>query len=391
MHTFQYDLSAYASVRSLRWAQYIQAFIACVSSIASIEDTCEGVECEVRRHVRVGSRWFCCGSHITCLGKCGLRVALLLPEVPSLALSHSPIVRVILSLYTITLYLSLSLYLFLDTMASSSAANSGSARDEQMLNVGRQCSHPTCHLVDFLPFKCQHCADSFCAEHFKPGSHTCAKYDEAKYNRVAPDCEYHPRCSLVHVQPPFCSGPLCNEPVPIPPGEDPNVRMERHLAMDCSVMTGRSKKANATPKCARPKCGKLLFAQIQCDVSSLFCSSVLTHRSFDLVSCLQKCYRKFCPEHRFPSSHNCFSISSASAPASTAFKPSSQAHVTNASGLAAIQRAAASVKSSASPPSKPSAVAPPTTGAASSSGVVASGSKTNTSFPKPFSKSKTDR
>lgn len=279
-------------------------------------------------------------------------------------------------------------------MASSSAANSGPARDQQMLNVGRQCSHPTCHLVDFLPFKCQHCANSFCSEHFKPASHTCAKYDEAKYNRVAPDCEYRPRifsCRLV--QPPFYSGPLCNEPVPIPPGEDPNVRMERHLAMDCSVMTGRSKKANATPKCARPKCGKLLFAQIQCDVSSLFRPSVLTltDRLTPCASCLQKCHQKFCPEHRFPSSHNCFSISSALPPASTAFKPSSQAHVTYASGLGAIQRAAASVKSSASSPSKPSAVPPPTTRAASSSGVIASGSKTNASLPKPFSKSKTDR
>jgi AN1-like Zinc finger len=111
------------------------------------------------------------------------------------------IVRVILSLYTVhPLCLSLSLDLFPDTMASSSAANSGPARDEQMLNVGRQCSHPTCHLVDFLPFKCQHCANSFCSEHFKPASHSCAKYDEAKYNRVAPDCEYRPRifsCRLV--------------------------------------------------------------------------------------------------------------------------------------------------------------------------------------------------
>ena len=80
-------------------------------------------------------------------------------------------------------------------------------------------------------------------------------------------------------------GPLCNEPVPIPPGEDPNIRMERHLAVDCSVMTGRrAQKASATPKCARPKCGKLLFAQIQCDVSSPFCFSQTNYRSFDLLS-----------------------------------------------------------------------------------------------------------
>ena len=43
--------------------------------------------------------------------------------------------------------------------------------------------------------------------------------------------------------------------------------MERHLAADCSVMTGRSRKASSSPKCSKPKCGKVLFAQIQCDVS----------------------------------------------------------------------------------------------------------------------------
>jgi hypothetical protein len=90
---------------------------------------------------------------------------------------------------TLSLYLSLNT----NTMASSSsssvpAANAG--RDEQLLAVGRQCSHPSCGLVDFLPFKCQHCADSFCADHFKPASHSCPKYDEAKYNRIVPDCEH---------------------------------------------------------------------------------------------------------------------------------------------------------------------------------------------------------
>ncbi|KAH9997991.1 hypothetical protein BJV77DRAFT_940913 [Russula vinacea] len=232
--------------------------------------------------------------------------------------------------------------------SSSSTPSPSRDRDQQLLAVGRQCSHPSCRLVDFLPFKCQHCANSFCADHFKPAAHSCAKYDEAKFNRVVPDC------------------PLCNEPVPIPPGQDPNIRMERHLSIDCSVMTGRSQKASSTPRCARPKCGKLLFAQIQCD----------------------KCHQKFCPEHRFPSSHNCSSISSTVLPpASAPIKPSSQASAVSASGLAAIKRAASSVKPSAPSATKSSTVPPPTKGAASSSGAVASGSKTNTSHSnRPFSK-----
>ena len=150
---------------------------------------------------------------------------------------------------------------------ASSSSSANPTRDEQLLAVGRQCSHPSCGLVDFLPFKCQHCADSFCADHFKPASHSCPKYDEAKYNRVVPDCEHRSVTDIDRSNLRRGAGPLCNEPVPIPPGEDPNIRMERHLAVDCSVMTGRSQKVSATPKCARPKCGKLLFAQIQCDVS----------------------------------------------------------------------------------------------------------------------------
>jgi hypothetical protein len=273
---------------------------------------------------------------------------------------------------------------------SSSAPTPNRDRDQQLLAVGRQCSHPSCRLVDFLPFKCQHCANSFCADHFKPASHSCPKYDEAKYNRVVPDCEHRSYTfsyRLVQLMS-WLLGPLCNQPVPIPPGEDPNIGMERHLSRDCSVMTGRSQKASSTPRCARPKCGKLVFAQIQCDVSSLFATD---YQSFDPLSRLQKCYRKFCPEHRFPSSHNCSSISSSVLPPTSApIKPNSQAPAVSASGLAAIKRAAASVKPSASSSTKSSTVPPPAKGAASSSGVVTSGSKTNTSHSnRPFSK--TDR
>ena len=62
-------------------------------------------------------------------------------------------------------------------------------RDAQLLEVGKQCSASSCMLVDFLPFKCQHCAEPFCGEHFLPTAHTCPKYDAAKHDRVAPPCK----------------------------------------------------------------------------------------------------------------------------------------------------------------------------------------------------------
>ncbi|KAI0304505.1 hypothetical protein B0F90DRAFT_1809310 [Multifurca ochricompacta] len=238
-------------------------------------------------------------------------------------------------------------------MSSSSTPTQTPERDQQMLSIGRQCSHPSCLLVDFLPFKCQHCANSFCADHFKPVSHSCSKYDESKYNRVAPDCEPTLQRACSHSS-----------------REDPNIRMEHHLTRDCSVMTGRSLKTSSAPKCSRPKCGKVLFARIQCD----------------------KCFQRFCPEHRFPSSHNCISLSSSSTSnliANIPSKASSQASTTSAGGLAAIKRAAASAKSMTSSPStKFSAVPvlPAAKESAPSPGAVTSGPKPNTSVHNPFSK-----
>jgi predicted nucleic acid binding AN1-type Zn finger protein len=129
-----------------------------------------------------------------------------------------------------------------------SRSSNSQDRETHLLSVGKQCSAPSCHLVDFLPFKCQHCEESFCGDHFKTVDHNCPKYDETKFNRVAPNC------------------PLCNEPIAIRPGQDPNIRMDQHISNECSVMTGKSGKAKSAPVCARGKCGKVLFAPIRCDV-----------------------------------------------------------------------------------------------------------------------------
>ncbi|KAH8825370.1 hypothetical protein DL96DRAFT_1712366 [Flagelloscypha sp. PMI_526] len=137
-------------------------------------------------------------------------------------------------------------------------------RDDRLLAIGAQCSHDTCHLVDFLPFTCAHCKNKFCQDHFKTEDHSCPDYDEAKHNRVAPNC------------------PLCNTPVAIPPGQNPNIRMEAHLRNDCSVLTGKVAKKSG-PVCASGKCGKVLIQPITCTT----------------------CRKQYCPTHRFPSDHTC--------------------------------------------------------------------------------------
>ena len=122
-------------------------------------------------------------------------------------------------------------------------------RDTGLLAIGTQCSAPTCMLVDFLPIKCQHCTHAFCSDHFLPEAHKCDKFDAHLHNRVAPPC------------------PFCSTPIAIPPGQDPNIKMEAHFNTDCVVLTGQARKS-AHPTCSRAKCGKVLYAPIRCDVST---------------------------------------------------------------------------------------------------------------------------
>ncbi|KAJ4482095.1 hypothetical protein J3R30DRAFT_3329480 [Lentinula aciculospora] len=210
--------------------------------------------------------------------------------------------------------------------SSSSRATHKLEQDGPLLAIGKQCSHPTCHLVDFLPFKCQHCQVSFCQDHYKVAEHSCPQYDENKHNRIAPNC------------------PLCNDPVAIRPGQDPNVRMEEHFAKECTVMTGHVAK-KSTPICAQRKCGKVLFAPIRCD----------------------KCRLSYCPSHRFPGDHTCHTTPArSSAPASGrpfAFKYRATSQAAS-STVSAIKKTIASAATSSQP----------------------SPSKSATPMPNPFSK-----
>ncbi|KIK52081.1 hypothetical protein GYMLUDRAFT_180645 [Collybiopsis luxurians FD-317 M1] len=208
-------------------------------------------------------------------------------------------------------------------------------QDGPLLAIGKQCSHPTCHLVDFLPFKCQHCQESFCQDHYKVAEHSCPKYDESKYNRIAPSC------------------PLCNEPVAIRPGQDPNARMEDHFAKECSVMIGHVAK-KSTPVCSQRKCGKVLFSPIRCD----------------------KCRKDFCPSHRFPSDHSC-SAATASTASTRATVPTSQ--------LALKAKASASHTASATLGAIKKTVSSSTSSSAATTSQPSS-SKSTVAMPNPFSK-----
>lgn len=129
-----------------------------------------------------------------------------------------------------------------------------SSEQEELLSVGTRCTAKGCSQFDFLPFKCSHCNEQYCQEHFLPEVHSCSKWDKNAADRRALEC------------------PFCQALIAIPPGEDPNIRIGRHIDDDCLVL-GQNKSSGGkkkTPICRRPKCGKRLWQPIECDVRNTF-------------------------------------------------------------------------------------------------------------------------
>ncbi|KIJ54912.1 hypothetical protein M422DRAFT_24792 [Sphaerobolus stellatus SS14] len=235
-----------------------------------------------------------------------------------------------------------------------SATPTESPHNSQLLFVGQQCHKEQCYMVDFLPFKCDHCEHKYCSDHFKPGDHACEKYDPSKHDRIAPNC------------------PLCDTPVAIPQGQDPNLRMEHHIDHECKVTTGR-KKTGTMPVCARGKCGKKLIAPIKCN----------------------GCNKQFCAAHRYQSTHACSSISGSSnsnslgkgASPSAGQKVANQTAAVGVAAMAAIKRGLANPATTSSSPStsKPA----PSRQPVSVRAVQAEASTSSSAKHNPFSK--TDR
>ncbi|CAE6473617.1 hypothetical protein ACGC1H_005446 [Rhizoctonia solani] len=198
--------------------------------------------------------------------------------------------------------------------------------DAQMMFVGSACSLPSCSLHDFLPIRCNLCSETFCSDHFKPGEHTCPKFDPSTADRIAPSC------------------PLCDTPVSVPLGRDVNDVMDNHIMKECTA-AGNRKSASPTNRCPAPRCNKVMYAPIRCD----------------------NCRKEFCPSHRFPKQHVCTasarpSPSPSPAPTSTqptmsklaekfssvGMRPGPSGPSTSAA-MAAISRAAASAKPAPKP------------------------------------------
>lgn len=144
--------------------------------------------------------------------------------------------------------------------------------DGDMMNpdLGHHCSK--CQRLDFLPSRCDCCFDTFCRDCSSYDAHECS--GQYKKNRTVPVC------------------PLCQEAVPVKPGEDANVKMEQHIAGGCPKPV---KPAVFTHRCNYGKCKKKELVQCVC----------------------KECGLNHCIKHRQPDAHRCGKVQ----PASTARAP----------------------------------------------------------------------
>ncbi|KAG8850748.1 hypothetical protein FRB96_009615 [Tulasnella sp. 330] len=232
----------------------------------------------------------------------------------------------------------------------------------ELLSIGQTCAHPPCATVDFLPIKCQHCAQPYCSEHWKPELHSCTKWDSSAHDRIAPAC------------------PFCQTPVAFAPGVDPNLAMEDHFEKKCDVVrggglvgvngSGAVKRRDESPRCARKSCKKILIAPITC----------------------QTCSQQFCAEHRFPASHTCNTAAASSpsrTPQSSSYVPSlgqGPSNVRSAAAVAAMSRAVNSVKPASAQQSTASSTSSSPTKPKPQPKPSAASSSSGPSLVNPFSK-----
>eukprot|EP01113_Clastostelium_recurvatum_P045299 TRINITY_DN7767_c0_g1_i1.p1 TRINITY_DN7767_c0_g1~~TRINITY_DN7767_c0_g1_i1.p1 ORF type:complete len:183 (-),score=3.69 TRINITY_DN7767_c0_g1_i1:41-517(-) len=126
--------------------------------------------------------------------------------------------------------------------------------------LGKQCSYPLCRQLDFLPFTCDDCKDSFCLEHRRPGDHECAS------------AQAHEPTKGGHT----ATCPLCSQILPVPAGQDTNARVEAHISSGCT-----KKSAIKVHKCDKCKASE----------------------SFPIIC--KDCGNNYCLRHRFFSDHAC--------------------------------------------------------------------------------------
>lgn len=170
-------------------------------------------------------------------------------------------------------------------------------------NIGSHCEFPHCGQKDFLPFTCDKCHQTFCADHRKYSDHHCSRHDPHEEDRLVPQC------------------PLCRQFIPLLPGEDANVKISRHIDRGCpresaTVEAPSSQLAStflpfssASPRSAAAaaalaRATGTAAVQQQQPLRPCAFAHCKASPSAVKVQC-KSCHQLFCMEHRIETDHKC--------------------------------------------------------------------------------------
>lgn len=132
-----------------------------------------------------------------------------------------------------------------------------------LLALGSHCSVAACQQIDFLPFKCDCCANVFCLQHRTYEAHSCQKAGSRDTNTIV------------------C--PICAKAVKLTAADDPYAIFDRHTQIDCDPTNYA--KVHQRPKCPAKGCREKLGA-----INTYTC---------------KECNTQVCLKHRFPEAHQC--------------------------------------------------------------------------------------
>merc|ERR1711907_241996 len=136
-------------------------------------------------------------------------------------------------------------------------------QDVDLLSVGTHCSVKHCRQLDFLPFTCDRCQLTTCAEHMNNHNCSAAKVSD---NRVLPHCT------------------VCSKLLMLPAGTNAQAIVKAHVASGCvKYVAPTAAEAARKNRCMHKGCKKKAMIATDC----------------------KSCHGKFCTGHRFPEDHAC--------------------------------------------------------------------------------------
>lgn len=136
--------------------------------------------------------------------------------------------------------------------------------DADLMGLGAHCARPDCMQIDFLPFTCDACSQTFCLDHRTYTAHSCA-HAEGRQTEVI-----------------VC--PVCARAIKLTAGSDPNIAFDRHQREE-GCDPSHYARVHQKPKCPVPNCKEKL-------------SLTNTYRC-------KECSQRVCLRHRHGDDHGC--------------------------------------------------------------------------------------